>query len=163
MSLAIPSIWSSHSSTFPLGDPDEWTASHFRVGLVLLILSILQVVHGTLLHMVGKHLPATGVKSILRYLHPVTGIAILAMGFYQPWSGFGQWGKPGMVPKGTIIAWGVLLAFWSILYLAGLGLLPKQWKQDKTDGAGYEKGTTGHDVRESSDRALTRPSEISTA
>ena len=70
---------------------------------------------------------------------------ILALGFAQVYTGFGQWGKPGKVPHGAIVAWGVLLAFWTIVYLAGFVLLPKQWEQRKAE-LGEEKQQEVYDV-----------------
>jgi len=106
------------------GDPDNWTTYHFRSGLVLLLLGILQSIYGTLIH--ARPAAFQTGRSILRYGHPLVGVVILALGFAQVYTGFGQWGKPGRIPHGAIVAWGVLVAFWSMLYLAGLVLLPRQ-------------------------------------
>jgi hypothetical protein len=56
-------------------------------------------------------------------------IIILILGFVQVYEGLDIWGKPSPVPHGTIIAWGVLLAFWVIVYLAGFALFPRQWRE----------------------------------
>ena len=87
-------------------------------------------------------------------------ITIVILGYIQVRLGFNQWGKPGQVPHGVIPAWAVLLAVWSAIYLAGLGLVPKQWKiykaeeGEKKTGESYDVG----DRNRSSVAGLTRPS-----
>jgi hypothetical protein len=56
-------------------------------------------------------------------------IIILILGFYQVYQGLDIWGKPSPLPHGTYIAWGVLLAFWVIVYLGGFALFPRQWRE----------------------------------
>ncbi len=60
-------------------------------------------------------------------------ILMIALGFAQVKTGFDSWDKPGdMVTHGSLIAWGVLFALWSVVYLAGLALIPSQWSAQKT-------------------------------
>ncbi len=90
---------------------------------------------------------------------PLGQIVILALGFAQVYTGFGQWGKPGTIPSGVVPAWGVLVAFWSIVYLAGFSLLPRQWRERQAEAA-PEKGGDNYEVgigRSSSAAALARP------
>jgi len=141
------------------GDPDNWTTTHFRLGLVLLLMGLLQTIYGTVLHQERFKAPITGWKSIIRYGHPIVGFTIVILGFVQVYTGFGQWGKPGMIPHGIVIAWGVLTAFWVILYLAGMALLPRQWRDRKATMTSaksdvYDVG----DGRRSSVAPLSRPS-----
>ena len=58
-----------------IGDPDNWTTFHFRNGLALLLLGLLQAIYGTILHRFTSRFPVTGPKAMLRYLHPITGVS----------------------------------------------------------------------------------------
>jgi hypothetical protein len=58
-----------------VGDDDNWTETHYRLGLVLLILGILQAVYGWGIHLERVRLPVVGAASILRYAHPVVGVS----------------------------------------------------------------------------------------
>lgn len=53
----------------------------------------------------------------------------------QIYTGFTAWHHPGTLPHGILIAWGVLVALWSALYLGGMALIPSQWKQRKERAA----------------------------
>lgn len=123
---------------------------HHRVGLALLILALLQSIYGWLIHIktLKKWFPRTGPRSIARYLHPIAGvsqpraqsqhvltmqIAIMVIGFVEVYLGLKLWKRPGHVPHGAYVAWGVLLAFWLALYLTGFVLLPRQWRAGKAD------------------------------
>lgn len=50
---------------------------HFRLGLVLLILGLLQSMYGWIIHLgrMKALVPITGWKSIVRYMHPITGVS----------------------------------------------------------------------------------------
>jgi len=143
------------------GDPDNWTTLHFRLGLVLLLLPILQSIYGTVLHMNRLNTPFDGPKSIVRYIHPIGGITILVLGFIQVRSGMGQWNAPGTVPRGIIIAFWVLVALWGTIYLAGFALLPRQWRARKANMSAVKRSDS-YEVpdgeRRSSVAPLTRPS-----
>lgn len=83
-------------------------------------------------------------------------MAIIILGFYQTYSGYGLWHSPGTITRGVYIAWGVLLAFWIVLYAAGFSLLPRQWRERKA-----ALGIVGESMakRRDSEMGLARPSE----
>lgn len=80
-----------------------------------------------------SHNVQTSSSSLHNTSRPLTDvllqIIILILGFYQVYEGLDIWGKPSPLPHGTIIAWGVLLAFWVVVYLAGFALFPRQWME----------------------------------
>ena len=61
------------------GDDDNWTTAHFRLGLVLLLLGIIQNLYGWGLHVLGNRVPVMGAKSLLRYIHPITGVSFISL------------------------------------------------------------------------------------
>ena len=97
---------------------------------------------------------------ILRLM--IQQFTIVILGFVQVYTGFGQWQAPGNIPHGIIVAWGVLLALWLVVYLAGFALLPSQWRDRKAAiGMGKGKMDQNYDVgdgRRSSVMPIARPS-----
>lgn len=74
-----PGHWALGTGNWALadnvGDDDNWTETHYRLGLVLLILGILQALYGWGIHLERVRLPVSGAGSILRYAHPVVGVS----------------------------------------------------------------------------------------
>lgn len=89
-------------------------------------------------------------------------MTILALGFAQIYTGIYQWHAPGQVPRGVLIAWGVLTALWSALWLGGLALIPAQWKQKMQQEASTD-GVVAEKPRKGSQQTLTRPSVETTS
>jgi hypothetical protein len=105
--------------------------------------------------------PCVGDTCKARWLTLYTKFAIILLGFYQVYSGLGLWKNPGPLPHGTTIAWGVLLAFWVVLYLAGFALIPKQVAMRK-EALAVGESKSGEEMmgteRRSSVQGLARPS-----
>ncbi|KAJ7233918.1 hypothetical protein C8J57DRAFT_1381237 [Mycena rebaudengoi] len=119
---------------------------HKRFGVVLVSLYILQCIVGAIIHWV-KPKKNTG-RPPQNYFHAVFGITIIALGMYQIRSGFNvEWptySGRGSVPTAISnlwIAWCVLLP---LLYLGGLTLLRKQYRQEDAYRKGY--GREEHDM-----------------
>lgn len=66
-------------------------------------------------------------------------ITIVVLGFIQVRTGFAAYHAPGHISYGVIIAWAVVLAVWSAIYVAGLALIPRQ-QRERVERRRMEKG-----------------------
>ncbi|TBU25164.1 CBD9-like protein [Dichomitus squalens] len=110
--------------------------THKKLGLGLWIIYYFQCVLGFVIHRwkplswtVDKKRPAQN------YGHAVLGLLIVALAFYEVRIGFHhEWdtlsGRPP-IGKGADIVWYIWVALIPIAYLAGLVLLPKQFRQER--------------------------------
>jgi len=136
----------------------DWTDPHFKIGAVLLALIIAQAAFGSYLHWLGGKIPITGGGSILRYAHPIIGILIIILGFVQVKLGFTEWTlNVGLYPNGAKIAWAVLVAFWSVVYLVGFVLLPRQWRARK---AMHNNGGDRIGLKQTNGRGINSGSDV---
>ncbi|KAJ7206903.1 hypothetical protein GGX14DRAFT_551485 [Mycena pura] len=125
-----------HQATDLSGMP-HYTDPHQKAGLALLVMYILQVSLGAFIHWVK--LPAfrrfPGGRPPQNYLHALLGIAIVGLASWQ--THYGLWTEWALV-TGNLhpVNWrcrhfwlGIVIAMWG-LYGLGLGLLPRQLKQE---------------------------------
>jgi len=108
---------------------------HKKIGLALLVLYALQLCLGMTIHFfkmpfMGGHRPPQN------YFHAILGLSIIALAFYQVHYGINtEW----IFYTGIIIdpramhAWTALIVVFWVLYVVGLALLPRQYKQE-TEG-----------------------------
>ncbi|KAL7412547.1 hypothetical protein BDY24DRAFT_442097 [Mrakia frigida] len=114
-------------------EASHFFSDHRRMGLVLFLLLFLQVIFGSVIHWTPASHRSKGVfkgKSIQNLLHPLLGVAILAVGWATCWLGFDEWelfSGLGPVSRGVRIGWVVLLGIFALVYLGGLALLPRQF------------------------------------
>jgi len=125
-------VSANHLSLYPIDH-------HKRVGYAIFTLYSLQLLLGIFIHTVRTpglfilHRPPQN------YLHAAFGLTILAMAGYQVHYGlYIQWpsltGDIHPVPESAKHAWlALLIVFWA-LYVLGLLLLPRQYKQEREGG-----------------------------
>ncbi|KAI1794222.1 CBD9-like protein [Ganoderma leucocontextum] len=109
---------------------------HKRLGIALWVLFYVQCVLGYAIH---RWKPSSFAISQKRpaqnYGHAVFGLLIIGLAFAEVRSGFhDEWpklsGRPP-ISKAADIVWYVWVALIPLLYLAGLALLPKQFRQER--------------------------------
>nr|GAT58426.1 predicted protein [Mycena chlorophos] len=111
---------------------------HEQVGLALLLLYLLQVFLGVFIHSVkfpSLNARIPGGRSPQNYLHAILGLTIVLLACWQTHYGLWyEWAKA--TGNAHPVNWrckhfwlGIVVAFWA-LYVVGLGLLPRQYKQE---------------------------------
>jgi len=110
---------------------------HKRVGVVICVLYILQLVLGAVIHWVKPKNSRR--RPIQNYAHAVVGLFIIGLAIHQVYNGYTEeWPKTtgrGSLPNGVNILFYVWMALIAVLYVGGLALLPKQYKQEKESRA----------------------------
>ncbi|KAJ3733386.1 CBD9-like protein [Lentinula guzmanii] len=105
---------------------------HKKWGAALFALYVSQCIFGAFIHWV-KPTKSTG-RPLQNYLHAVTGLILIGLGFYQVRSGYkNEWPKAigrEDVMEGVNVVWYAWIVILPILYFAGLILLPKQLVQE---------------------------------
>ncbi|KAJ6612558.1 hypothetical protein B0H10DRAFT_2052118 [Mycena sp. CBHHK59/15] len=138
-----------YQTTTAAGTP-HFSDPHQKVGLALLIMYLLQVALGTLVHWVKlPRLP--GGRAPQNYLHILLGLGIVALATWQ--THYGLWTEWAFATgNGHPVNWrckhfwlAITVVIWS-LYALGLGLLPRQLKQEaaarrKAAGKGVQEDT----------------------
>jgi hypothetical protein len=109
---------------------------HEKVGLALLLLYLVQLFFGIFIHFVKMPSLFRGHRPPQNYFHAILGLVILALAAYQVHYGLTtEWafatGNLHPVPRKAIHAWEALIIVFWILYGLGLGLLPRQFGQEK--------------------------------
>ncbi|KAJ7274841.1 hypothetical protein C8J57DRAFT_1312884 [Mycena rebaudengoi] len=115
-------------------DGQHWNDPHKKMGLTLLILYIIQVILGALIHYVK--IPFRFGRAPQNYLHAVLGLVIVACAGWQ--THYGLWVEwPMMTGNAHPVNWRCkqfwagIVAITPILYFLGLGLLPRQFSQER--------------------------------
>ncbi|KAH8116614.1 CBD9-like protein [Phellopilus nigrolimitatus] len=150
---------------------------HKKWGIVIFVLYLLQCSLGGIIHFV-KPRPkidfATGTpvgekRPPQNYGHAVLGLLVIALSFYQVRTGYHEeWQKTtgrGAVPNGVNIAWIVWVVLLPILYFAGVSLLPRQYKQERSaqTGAGVPLKPLPHPAFQTRDLGNNGPSTAALA
>ncbi|KAJ8075840.1 hypothetical protein PM082_021472 [Marasmius tenuissimus] len=110
---------------------------HQKMGLALLILYVAQLLVGIFVHWVKTPSPfGTGTRPPQNYFHGFLGLAIFVLAASQVHYGlFIEWafalGGLHVVPASAKNAWIALVVIFWTLYLGGLALLPRQFKQER--------------------------------
>ncbi|KIK63346.1 hypothetical protein GYMLUDRAFT_41071 [Collybiopsis luxurians FD-317 M1] len=110
---------------------------HQKMGLVLLILYVFQLLLGLFTHFIKLRSPfGPGTRPPQNYFHVFLGLVILVLaaeqvhyGLYIEWA-FATGGLH-VVPMSAKRAWIALIVIFWALYLAGLSLVPRQYTQEK--------------------------------
>ncbi|KAJ7624853.1 hypothetical protein FB45DRAFT_836929 [Roridomyces roridus] len=139
-----------------LGGEGHFVDPHQKMGLALLILYIMQVLLGTFIHYVK--FPALrqgfpGGRLPQNYLHAILGLTIVLMGAWQ--AHYGLWIEWGYVtgnghPVGYQCKqfWTAIVVLFVLFYVAGLALLPRQFRQERAAAArqgGRDRGSKLND------------------
>ncbi|KZP30315.1 CBD9-like protein, partial [Athelia psychrophila] len=110
---------------------------HKTLGAALCVLYAGQLVGGAVIHWV-KPKNSAG-RPVQNYGHAVLGLLIIALAFWQVRIGYKyvypEW-TLSTVPMGVNTVWIVWVALIPILYVAGLALLPRQFRQESAAKAG---------------------------
>ncbi|KAL6303522.1 hypothetical protein BKA93DRAFT_818015 [Sparassis latifolia] len=123
---------------------------HKKWGLALFVLYILQIVLGAVIHYwkPGFFLLG-GRRPIQNYFHAVFGLVIIGLSFYQVRTGYrDEWeiSTGRGISNAANIVWYIWIVLLPVLYLAGLALLPRQFKQERVTkpdpSASYNSGAT---------------------
>ncbi|KAJ7204511.1 hypothetical protein GGX14DRAFT_647408 [Mycena pura] len=108
---------------------------HQKIGIALLALYVTQLLLGAFVHFVKLPRLFRGHRAPWNYLHVALGLAILGLAAYQVHYGFTiEWefalqGLHTVTPR-AMHAWlALVIVFW-VLYFLGMGLLPRQYKQE---------------------------------
>ncbi|KIY67078.1 hypothetical protein CYLTODRAFT_15119 [Cylindrobasidium torrendii FP15055 ss-10] len=123
----------------------HFTNTHSKLGLALFILWLIQCTLGALIHFVKPKFSLR--RPPQNYVHAVIGLSIIAIAFYQVRLGYRTtWplvtGR-GAVGKGADIVWYIWVVLVPLAYIAGLALLPKQFRQEserRRARGGYTQG-----------------------
>ncbi|KAF8906571.1 hypothetical protein CPB84DRAFT_1882361 [Gymnopilus junonius] len=122
--LGIESV--AEAKAFHLND------THKKWGIAIFILYLAQCAFGAFVHFIKKKDRKR--RPPKNYLHAILGLAIIGLALYQVHSGYHyEWPsttgrKP--LPKVVGIIFWVWLVFLPLAYFAGLGFLPKQYRQE---------------------------------
>jgi len=152
--LAGPVIivgWALGIAVVADGGGPHFTSKHTRLGLVLFILYTVQVLLGNIIHRF-KPKSAALRRPVQNYIHVLLGIIIIIASFYQVHTGYKEefpelTGRD--LPKAADIVFYVWIAVIPLLYLAGLALLPKQFRQEAASRNKDTNYETRNDYRES--------------
>lgn len=109
----------------------QFNSTHKKWGLVLVILYIVQCCYGGVIHFY-KSTKATK-RPPQNYGHAVLGLLIIALSFWQVYTGLDdEWQAIGgrYIPISIWTWWKVWVVMIPILYLVGLGLLPRQYRKE---------------------------------
>lgn len=106
---------------------------HKKTGLALFILYVVQATLGAFIHFVKN--PKRQRRPPQNYLHAALGLGIVGLALYQVHLGYKtEWPVYvgiGPAPSGVQVAWIVWAAGIPLLYLVGLALLPRQFRQER--------------------------------
>ncbi|TFK68344.1 hypothetical protein BDN72DRAFT_841918 [Pluteus cervinus] len=121
-----------HQTTTMLEQP-QFADPHQKVGLILFVLYLFQVLLGAFIHFVKFPKLLGGRRPPQNYVHAILGLVILALADYQVHYGlFTEWalrtGGLHMVPESAKHAWMALLIVFWVFYFGGLVLLRRQFK-----------------------------------
>lgn len=137
--LGVASV--AKNDRLPLSD------THKRWGVALFGLYLVQLGLGAFIHFVKLPFAQLRGRSAQNYAHAAFGLFIIAVSFYQVRTGFRtEWplytGRA--VPAGANAAWIVWLVLMITGYSVGLGLLPRQYRQEHAARRrlGYESDST---------------------
>ncbi|CAK5272473.1 unnamed protein product [Mycena citricolor] len=110
---------------------------HKKSGLALLILYLLQVLLGAFIHYVKPNATRNtpGGRTPQNYLHAILGLSIVALASWQ--THYGLWTEWALATgNANPVNWkckhfwlGIVVGIWA-LYAVGLGLLPRQLRQE---------------------------------
>ncbi|EJU04265.1 CBD9-like protein [Dacryopinax primogenitus] len=120
--------------------------NHTRAGVAVFVLAFVQWTLGFIIHYL-KPKAGWSARPPQNYAHGVLGVVIIALAFYTIYAGFTQqWplitGRS--YPHGIIILYGVWVAIIALAYVAGMTLLPRQYRQEADRQA--EKDRSGSDM-----------------
>ncbi|KAJ7466836.1 hypothetical protein B0H11DRAFT_2047852 [Mycena galericulata] len=123
---------------------------HQKIGLALLILYLAQVSLGAFIHFVKLPRTFPGGRRPQNYLHAVLGLAIIVLASFQ--THYGLWKEWALINGDTHpVSWhckrfwlGIVVGMFT-LYALGLGLVPRQFKQERAarQAAGARGGVDG--------------------
>ncbi|KZT57738.1 CBD9-like protein [Calocera cornea HHB12733] len=105
---------------------------HTRAGLALFVVACVQWILGFIIHYV-KPKGGWSSRPAQNYAHGIIGVGMFALSFYVIYAGFtDQWplitGRTA--PHGMLILWAVWVGVISFAYIAGMALLPRQYRQE---------------------------------
>lgn len=122
--------------TFENLERDHFTTDkpHHVIGLVVFVLASAQVIGAFLRPHIDKDrkIPPTTKRKIWKYFHKATGVALVAMGFYQIFSGFGLYAAKYNVPNYSWI-FGVWLGVMAIMTVVKIMISKRAEKNNKED------------------------------
>ncbi|TFK91609.1 hypothetical protein K466DRAFT_515061 [Polyporus arcularius HHB13444] len=109
---------------------------HKRWGIAIFVLYFIQCALGALVHYVKPtSWTVRRKRPVQNYFHAILGLLVIGLAFYQVRNGFTEeWTRVSSRPpisKAANIVWYVWVALVPVLYLAGLALLPKQFRQER--------------------------------
>ncbi|EJD54568.1 hypothetical protein AURDEDRAFT_156352 [Auricularia subglabra TFB-10046 SS5] len=106
---------------------------HKKTGLTLFILYVVQASLGAFIHFVKN--PKRQRRPPQNYLHAALGLGIVGLALYQVHLGYKtEWPVfvgIGPAPSGVQVVWIIWAAGIPVLYLLGLALLPRQFRQER--------------------------------
>lgn len=110
---------------------DEQGSTHKKCGIALVIVYVVQCCYGGVIHF---YKPAKVTRRPLQnYGHAVLGLLVIALSFWQVYTGLNtEWKRVGgrYIPNSIWTWWKVWVIMIPILYLLGLGLLPRQYRKE---------------------------------
>ncbi|KAF9478955.1 hypothetical protein BDN70DRAFT_879354 [Pholiota conissans] len=127
--------WALGHKTTSVYGTGHYKDPHEKMGLALLILYLFQIFLGTFAHFFKLPGIFRGYRPPHSYFHAIVGFVIFGCAQWQVYYGlFTEWqlatGGLHQVPESAKHAWlALVIVFW-VLYLLGLGLIPKQFKQE---------------------------------
>jgi len=141
--------WALGVAIISNGGGPHFFSTHTRLGLAIFVLYVVQILIGTIIHK-WKPKSAAGRRPLQNYFHVFLGIVIIIVSFYQVRTGYvveypRATGRDPL-PKAADIIFYIWTALIPLLYLAGLGLLPKQFSQESASRKKLRE--TNHEVRE---------------
>ncbi|KZW01886.1 CBD9-like protein [Exidia glandulosa HHB12029] len=106
---------------------------HKRTGLALFILYFAQCALGAIIHFIKS--PNRRRRPGQNYIHAILGLTIIGLAIAQIRSGYAvEWDKAtrrGKVGNAVNVLWVVWVVALPLLYIGGLFLLPRQWRQER--------------------------------
>ncbi|KAL0956936.1 hypothetical protein HGRIS_003038 [Hohenbuehelia grisea] len=119
----------------------HFDSTHKRWGIAIFSLYCFQVALGTFIHFVkpkqsykARDAHPAKRRPLQNYAHAIIGILIIAFALYQVRTGYrDEWPNTtgrGEVDNSINVIWYVWIVLLPVLYLIGLSLLPRQWKQE---------------------------------
>ncbi|EKM52144.1 uncharacterized protein PHACADRAFT_262655 [Phanerochaete carnosa HHB-10118-sp] len=125
--LGVTSV--AKNDHLPLND------THKKWGVALFFLYLVQLSLGAFIHFVKVPFLSLNGRSLQNYLHAGFGVFIIGAAFYQVRTGFRtEWPLyTGLTVKnGANVAWIIWLVLVIAVYVSGLWLLPRQFRQERT-------------------------------